>query len=174
LYVPAQSYQVRRRVCCILAKATVQFAVPPHLIFRKPTLLSCRDDVCILAGKTLIVESACLDGSRRLNCDSVLRHRRLMPQQRQIFVRETPGAEVGDNGIRVRGEFGGVDMEEIHACRYQAFGVGTRTWLSRLTCREPAVLAVIGDDRARAVDGCVVRFSSMRWAKDCGGIWYVE
>jgi hypothetical protein len=28
-----------------------------------------------------------------------------------------------------------------------------------MTRREPAVFMVIGDDRARAVDGCVVRFS---------------
>jgi hypothetical protein len=123
LYVPAQSYQVRRRVCYIPAKATAQLAVPAHLVLREPTLLSCRDDVCILASKTLIGESACLDGGRRLDCDSVQRQRHIMPHRRQIVMREDPGAEVGDNGIRVRGEFGGVDMEDIYSCRDQAFGL---------------------------------------------------
>ena len=94
-------------------QAAAQLAVPAHLIFRKPILLSCRDDVRVLAGKTFVGESAGLDGGRLLNCDSVLRRCRHVPQRRQIVVREDPGAEVGDNGIRVGGGFGGFDVKEI-------------------------------------------------------------
>jgi hypothetical protein len=84
-------------------------------------------------------------------------------------VRENPSAKVGDNRTRVKGEFGGVDMEEIYACRYQVLGVWVCAWYARLTCREPAVLAVIGDDRARAMDGCMVRFSTCTDGTIAGG-----
>ena len=53
-----------------------------------------------------------------------------------------------------------VDMEEIHSCRYQAFGVGAHRWLAGTGQREPAILVVVGNYHTRTVYGRIIRFSA--------------
>lgn len=165
MYVSSKSYGVCGRVCYILASASTQLAISIHLIIRKPTLFSRRDDVRVFASEAFVGKSAGLGGCPWRDRDGTVG--RLIPQGRQLIMWKNPGTEVRDNRIGFRVGFR-VDMKVIHSCRYQAFRVCTCAWLARAGCREPAIFVVVGDDRTCAVYGCKVRFPVRVGTVACG------
>jgi len=85
----------------------------------------------------------------------------------QVTVWKHPGTEVWNNRIWLK-VGPKVDMEEIHSCRYQAFGVGAHRWLAGTEQREPAILVVVGNYHTRTVYGRILRFSACAGTVACG------
>lgn len=73
MYLPSQSYRVRRRICYILADASTYLDTSVHLVIRKPALFSILANMRVFAGEALVGKSADLGGCTWLDRDGILR-----------------------------------------------------------------------------------------------------